>query len=1071
MNFMTTINATINSLIFGSAATRIDIWHEGGGIGRWEIMLDNSSGASQILSANLVASNLGINGTNFMQGYVDDVLPEVRDESAVFSKYVKVVGRNYGRDLANLFIINKYAATKFDDMVDAALLLAGSEITYTSPSTAPVVDADFNKTYLQNGFVEPAKLVDYDFTVKNDKAFELWALASAPSSGVLLKSVTGAVDNNILLINPETKAGVDIRNYIRIDAGALNDHYTEGNAADFTGVNCTAADDTSAFVAGASSIKATILTNALATLYLQFPKYNQPSLDFSVTDANATIFLAVDHIMLIQIYAKDDAGNEIILRANRLEDTTNWAPKIEFKLGSSASFGTGIGQWFYLSGSNFTWNITRLGVIASPQDVWSGEQHFWVDGLKIDGVNVWAYAEDVAGSQATYSKRMIPLIRTDVKSQLQLQSIADAELVTRKGPVYKLNLTCTLQTGLLYSGYLVSVLAPTAYIGYGSTAITYRILSIHHTAEPGVNLCKGHDATTVLELIRHDGGVGADPTRFKLASSPQAAINTRYDSRLRVLEGSLTGSGSIVGGGGGGGVVDWWNVPYIRVQGDSYFLGDVSLSKKLKLVDPDGSLNFIDLKVVMLQDPAFPLVYNPFLDISEGIICHKDVFTYGFVGSASPLNATGGGCIQVGARFEDLQDPPRINLTQGDGVLAITNGSTISSGVWNLDAVLAGLKCNTIYADNLKKVNGDAWAFTWDGGLVNNDITITKAAPVLELKSTAGNSELRFSTNGTNLIKLYQSQSVSNHLRLDADFVCDHALGCNTFLVSVATGTAPITTVSTSLCTHLNADLLDGCHANQIDADKLDGYHASEIIAAASASGIQRGSSSTNASGVATVNFASAFGGTPSITVTPVDASGRSISIVITAQSYTGFSVKATTIASHSHSVSGGTDSAGSHSHSVSGGTDSAGSHDHAVQGSTNYHDVAHGHGFTGTISDAVGHTHTVTAGTTSATTTTQSPSGATPNHTHNYTVTNYPNVTTNSSGAHGHGYSFTVGQSTASHNHNLADVLSDSAGSHTHTVSGSTDAAGSHDHSVSGSTSSSGPASISIAFNWIAVP
>ena len=57
---MTSIQATINSQDFGSAAKRLDVWHEGGGIGRWERELDNSSGGSQILATNYPATNLGI---------------------------------------------------------------------------------------------------------------------------------------------------------------------------------------------------------------------------------------------------------------------------------------------------------------------------------------------------------------------------------------------------------------------------------------------------------------------------------------------------------------------------------------------------------------------------------------------------------------------------------------------------------------------------------------------------------------------------------------------------------------------------------------------------------------------------------------------------------------------------------------------------------------------------------------------------------------------------------------------------------------------------------------------------
>lgn len=835
---MTTIQATINSLPFESAATRLDIWHEGGGIGHWELELDNITGASQILSANLVASALGINGTVFMAGYVDDVLPNVKDPSAVFSKYVKVTGRNYGRDLANLFLIYKFTAIKFDDLVHNVLLWTDSEITYTSPHTAPVVDADFNKTYLQNGLVDAAKLVDYDFTVKNDKAFQLWALADAPSSGVLLKSVVGATDNNILLIDPETKAGVDIRNYIRVDAGTLNDHWTEGNADDFTVVNCTATNDTSVFVAGASSIKTTILSDAQTYLYLQFFKYSYQYLDFSVNDTTGSIFSAIDDINInLRLYLKDDENNEIeIIMASGGFVTAGWRPQFDFSLGPNTqidnNYSIFVGGWFYLTKTTvFTWKITRIGVAVESPGSGSVNKHFWIDGLKIGGVDVFAIAQDIPGSQVTYGRRMIPLTRTDVKSQLQLQDIADIELIVRKDPVYKLALTCTLQTALLYAGYLVDVLAPDAYIGSGSTPVVYRILSIHHTAAPGEDLCKGHDAITVLELVRHDGGVGADPTRFKLASSPQAAINTRYDSRLRVLEGSFTGSGSIVGGGGG--TVDWMNVPYIKVLGNVFFESLTQLEcvaptaytwaqlepylwgfdgegnwtpDALTLPLGDAKLRFKDITTgyyIELGYITTEMDPSPILFLSQHLLVKKDISCGGMIGSNQ-------GALNLGSGLQAVGDMPQIILGHsevGYGYKNILEINLASGG-------LANLKVSRVYVDTLSKVNGDSWNFAeldaygyltnvggvrlFHGGVEKSDIYENKV----------GNDYI-VEISGTGVI-------IDGSLNV-ASLASTGQIG-----IALADGTAPLSIVSTTLVSNLNADRVDGHHSS--DFVSLDAY-------------------------------------------------------------------------------------------------------------------------------------------------------------------------------------------------------------------------------------------------------
>ena len=74
-------------------------------------------------------------------------------------------------------------------------------------------------------------------------------------------------------------------------------------------------------------------------------------------------------------------------------------------------------EWRSLTPSAFTWNITRFGwrfPPGAPTPI-----PIWFDALKIDDVEVWAYAEDVS-SIAAYGLRMIPLSRTDIKSQIAL---------------------------------------------------------------------------------------------------------------------------------------------------------------------------------------------------------------------------------------------------------------------------------------------------------------------------------------------------------------------------------------------------------------------------------------------------------------------------------------------------------------------------------------------------------------------------------------------------------------------------------------------------------------------------
>ncbi|MFA5307771.1 MAG: hypothetical protein WC365_10040 [Candidatus Babeliales bacterium] len=423
------------------------------------------------------------------------------------------------------------------------------------------------------------------------------------------------------------------------------------------------------------------------------------------------------------------------------------------------------------------------------------------------------------------------------------------------------------------------------------------------------------------------------------------------------------------------------------------FIDYFTITKKLTMKDPaDVDGDFIELNVVMLEDPAFPGIYNPFLEISEGILCHKDVMSYGgFIGTASAPGVTGGGCVQIADRFEHMSDPSRINLTGASSYVAITKGSTIAGESWDLDAVLSGLRC----------------------------AEITAKGHILPIGASKDLGSTTYPWN--DVISLYAhigNVTISNNLYVNA-----------------------INTITA-------ADLPVNLNAGYKMVVNGDLQVTGSIIG--TSSGIKCGSSSTNASGVATVSFASAFGTTPSITCTVVDASSRHISIVITAQNSAGFSVKTTLVSSHSHNV---------------GGTAAAdGSHDHDVQGDTDYQDVAHGHGFSGTISDESSHTHAFgTLG--------SGQYAATPDYLyfHNLglggqtcgltvaTASYGPHASLNTGGgsSHSHGYSFTVGQSTASHKHDLATVSTSTDGSHTHTVSGSTDSAA--------------PTNISIAFNWIA--
>jgi hypothetical protein len=126
---------------------------------------------------------------------------------------------------------------------------------------------------------------------------------------------------------------------------------------------------------------------------------------------------------------------------------------------------------------------------------------------------------------------MIPLTRTDIKSQLQLNAIAESELAKRKDPTQKLKVTATFQPNCKYAGQTGVVNAPSS----GINNVTYRILSLHHVAVPGTDLLRGYDAITEFELVKHEAA-GVDPLRLRLLSNPTWINIQRLDGRIKALE-------------------------------------------------------------------------------------------------------------------------------------------------------------------------------------------------------------------------------------------------------------------------------------------------------------------------------------------------------------------------------------------------------------------------------------------------------------------------------------------------------------------------------------------------------
>lgn len=186
---------------------------------------------------------------------------------------------------------------------------------------------------------------------------------------------------------------------------------------------------------------------------------------------------------------------------------------------------------------------------------------------------------------------------------------------------------------------------------------------------------------------------------------------------------------------------------------------------------------------------------------------------------------------------------------------------------------------------------------------------------------------------------------------------------------------------------------------------------------------IQRGVTSTNASGLATVSFSTAFAGVPIVVATA--GGGGDVILNIVSRTTSNFVV-------HTKKVSSSSSSDGSHNHAIYGGITTSGYHTHSGDG-----------GHTHPVSDqSTQHYHSV-GGTTSYI------AVGTPGINHTHSSGGAGVEETSYSGIHNH----TTSSTTHSH----------TGGSHTHTDNFSTGTESNHDHNVTYDD-------VSAAFTWIAI-
>lgn len=620
---MTTITFTVDHgagpVNYSNHVFEADIWRDTqNGIGRWQALLDPRGVFSPfgIFSVDEPVA-ISINGVLMMNGYIDDVRPYL-DSRGNHVELYQLNGRDLGMDLAQFFykpLVFDPTPTKGDyrntlsgniirdiitNMQNAGIFGAGNpEINAPAAGIGGAINFEWtSRLNLADGFQAIAKLDNHDFYVDDATTNFIYFPIGTVASGVTLIDFPASPTNNILGLEMGEALGLDMKNYVEVFAGSLDDHYTDLNGTDLatTGWNsanatCTVGNNYAGAPApgpfGPANFE--ILTdNGKTSIYCErsvAPAGNRLEmyLDFGALlpvgngyNQGGSINLEdSSHIRYLVIQDDTDAGipnlgNNVSVG---LQDTTGrriyyWnvvagpAPNkqgytgdlannewyevtchIGYDVRIAAAFPTA-DNWFFDVGAAFDWNLVRYiwfsTLQASPNPSW-----FVVDGLQIPTVDVSALAQNVVTPSPGYRMRAID--RRDLISQFELQDYADDYLAKYIDPLETVKLVTEGQTGTPFAGETVEVVATAFGIGgplIGNTD-TYRILALHHRVVKNSDASeyRGYNFLTEYDLVKNEVN-GADqkldPMRYYKSINPveaqrrQVRLNQGYRWRKKI---------------------------------------------------------------------------------------------------------------------------------------------------------------------------------------------------------------------------------------------------------------------------------------------------------------------------------------------------------------------------------------------------------------------------------------------------------------------------------------------------------------------------------------------------------
>jgi len=425
--------------------------------------------------------------------------------------------------------------------------------------------------------------MNYDFYVDNlvwpaNATLNIFA-PGASATAVVLRSVAGAANNNILSIDPfAEEASFNLKNYIEATAGSLEDHYTDLNAVDWVGTNCLVTDLVAvpsvvpARLNGKGAILATQNAGILAAATIDFDlsvagmstTYGYASMDLTEPTIGTYNYYLEDTnnaVPNLNLRLRDTAGNEIefhrlqtgLLLAggdfNVTEYTVAGGPgprwrKVDFPLGYNAAIEPAQivadtkGHWYQFAlGPGINWDaIERIRFQTTGSAINDGD-FFIIDGLEFPNHEVHSVQQNAA-SIAAYGQRMRDFYRPDIKNQYELNAYATNQFVRLRDPKETIRIVATGQTGTPFVAQTLSVVAPA--FGLASQTV-YRILRLHHRVVKNSKESNypGYTFTTEYDLVRQSylagGSQYVDQTRVINITDPIQSMErkTRLEERWR----------------------------------------------------------------------------------------------------------------------------------------------------------------------------------------------------------------------------------------------------------------------------------------------------------------------------------------------------------------------------------------------------------------------------------------------------------------------------------------------------------------------------------------------------------